>query len=270
MRITYEVSSALHLEPVTDSTKIRIHTENPNVGTLRLWVPEAVSSNTGFSAVYPVGAWNATDCACKQTVSGEGLIGPGSFKRLDKRTLESLGRRVPADNPVEWTTGVSAEQSVVTFTMALRNLGESPIHKAGAAICLRFLDAPWWSTESTFVSTHGKLTPLSELDSDGQEPREYQAYLLQGQSYDNMIYFNGWRFCRRTVDKPLLLSQNTEGRTCVVVSADSAYFVHRNKGDEGPCTDVMLAFGDIEPGRIAMAGGTVRIVEGFADDIING
>jgi hypothetical protein len=258
----------MRLEPVTDSTKIRIHTGNPNVGTLRLWVPEAVSSNTGFSAVYPVGAWNANGDDCEQTVSGEGLIGPGSYKRLDERTLESLGRRIPADNPVEWTTRVSVEQNVVNFSIALCNLGESSIHKAGAAICLKFLEAPWWSTDSTFVLSQGKLTPLSELDTDGQEPREYQAYLLQGQSYDNMIYFNGWRFCRGRVDKPFLISQNTEAKVCVVIDAENAYFVHRNMGNEGPCTDIMLAFGDIEPGKAANASGCVTIKEGLADNAV--
>ena len=78
---------------MNNTTMVRLHTGNPEVGTLRLWVPEAIASNTGFSAVYPVGTWEAQDCACAQTVSREGLIGPGSFRRVDEKTLESLGRR---------------------------------------------------------------------------------------------------------------------------------------------------------------------------------
>ena len=240
---------------------VRVHTGNANVGALQLWVPEAIASNTGFSAVYPVGTWDAHGCACEQMVSCEGLIGPGSYKRVDENTLESLGRRIPADNPVEWTTHVSAQDSTVDFTISLRNLGQSVIHKAGAAICLRFLDAPWWSIENTFAMSQGKLTPLSVLDTDGQEPREYQAYLVDGQSYDNTIYVNGWRFSRHTVDKPFLISHDPDSRVSVVIQTENAYFVHRNKGNEGHCTDIMLAFGDLEPGKVAQASGCVTIKE---------
>ena len=247
---------------------VRIHSGNPKVGTLRLWVPEAIASNTGFSAVYPVGRWDAHGCDCEQTVSAEGLIGPGSYKRVDANTLESLGRRIPADNPVEWTTHVSAKDSAVNFTIALRNLGESIIHKAAAAICLRFLDAAWWSIDNVFVSSQGKLLPLAALDTNGQEPKEYQAYLVNGQSYDNIIYSKGWCFSQYTVDKPFLISQNTDERVCVVIRVENAYFVHRNRGDDGPCTDIMLAFGDIEPGKVAEASGCVRIKEGLAGDVV--
>ena len=257
----------MHLEPVDNSTMVRIHTGNPYIGSLRLWVPEAIASNSGFSAVYPVGTWDAHGCDCEQTVSEEGLIGPGSYKRVDEKTLESLGRRIPADNPVEWTTRVSAKDDAVDFSIALRNLGESPIHKAGAAICLRFLDAGWWSVETTFVLSHGKLVSLAALDTEGEKPREYQAYLLEGESYDNVIYTNGWRFSRHTVDEPFIVSQNTDGRVCVVIHAENAYFVHRNIGSDGPCTDLMLAFGDIEAGKVAEARGTVWIKKGLARDL---
>ena len=253
---------------MNNTTMVRLHTGNPEVGTLRLWVPEAIASNTGFSAVYPVGTWEAQDCACAQTVSREGLIGPGSFRRVDEKTLESLGRRIPVDSPVEWTTRVSASGDAANFSIALRNLGGSLIHKAGTAICLRFLDATWWSIDNTFVLAQGKLVPLAVLDDDGQEPREYQAYLVNGQSYDNTIYVNGWHFSRHTVDQPLLVSQNTEGGVCVVIHAKNAYFVHRNMGPDGPCTDIMIALGDIAPGEMAEAGGRVSIEQGRADHAV--
>ena len=250
---------------MSNSTMVLIHTGNPSVGTLRLWVPEAIASNTGFSAVYPVGTWDAHDCECEQTVSAESLIGPGSFKRVDEKTLESLGRRIPADNPVEWTTHVSAKENTIDFTIALRNLGETPIHKAGAAICLRFLAAAWWSIENTFAISQGKLKPLSALDTDDPESREYQAYLVNGQSYDNTIYVNGWRFSPHTVDKPFLLSRDPNSGASVTIHAEKAYFVHRNEGNDGPCTDIMLAFGDIEPGKVAQASGCVEVDDGLAE-----
>ena len=247
---------------------IRIHTGNPSIGSLRLWVPEAIVSNTGISAVYSVGSWVARGHDWEQRISGKGTVGPGSYRRVDENTFESLGRRYPADNPVEWTTRVSATESAVDFSMELRNLGESPIHKAGAAICLRFLDAGWWSSETAFVISHGKLVSLAALGADTEKPREYQAYLLEGQSYDNVVYTEGWRFSRHTVQKPFLVSQNTNRRVCVVIHAQNAYFVHRNIGNEGPCTDLMLAFGDIGAGKVAEASGCVWIKDGLASDVI--
>lgn len=221
----------MHIEPINNSTKVRIHTEDPNIGTLRLWVPETIASNTGFSAVYPVGTWHEDDGAFEQRVSAEGLIGPGSYRRVDENTLESLGRRIPADNPVEWRTRVSTKECDVHFTLSLRNLGDSVICKAGAAICLRFLDAPWWSIENSFVSSQGKPWSLAELDTNGQEPREYQAYLVNGKSYDNIIYREGWCFSRHRVDKPFILSQDPDSKAGVIIYTENGYFFHRNKGN---------------------------------------
>ncbi len=110
---------------------------------------------------------------------------------------------------------------------------------------------------------------LAALDADTGNPREYQAYLLEGQSYDNVVYTEGWCFSRHTAEKPFLSSQNTNGRVCVVIHAQNAYFVHRNIGNEGPCTDLMLAFGDIGAGRVAEAIGCAWIVDGLADGVIS-
>jgi hypothetical protein len=258
----------IRLEPIDNSTMIRVHTGNPSIGNLRLWVPEAVVSNSGISAVYPVSSWFERGRDWGQSVSGEDIVGPGSYRRVDETTFESRGRRFPADNPVEWTTHVSATETAVDFTMELRNLGNSLIQKAGAAICLRFLDAGWWSAETAFVISNGRLRSLAELDSDSGEPREYQAYLLEDQSYDNIIYTEGWRFSRHRVQKPFLVSQNTTARACVLIHAQNAYFVHRNIGNEGPCTDLMLAFGDVGAGEVAKASGCIWIKDGLAEDLI--
>ena len=112
----------MQLEPIDNSTMIRIHTGNPSIGSLRLWVPEAIVSNTGISAAYPVGSWVAGGHDWEQRISETDTVGPGSYRRVDENTLESLGRRFPADTPVEWTTRVSATESAVDFMMALRNL----------------------------------------------------------------------------------------------------------------------------------------------------
>ncbi len=256
----------MQLKPTNDTTRIQIHTGDPYIGPLRLWVPEAIASNSGVSAVYPVGIWVGSDCELEQRVSGTGIVGPGNFSRVDEKTFESCGTLIPADNPVEWTTRVSANESTVDFTITLRNLGDCPIHKAGAAVCLRFLDAGWWSAETTFVSSHGKLVSLAELDEDAERPKQSQAYLLDGESYDNVLYTELWGFSRRRLDKPFMVSQNTDRRVCVGIHSEKAYFLHSNR--KGPCTDIMLAFGDVAPRAASQAHGTVWMRSGLARNAV--
>ena len=71
------------------------------------------------------------------------------------------------------------------------------------------------------------------------------------------------------MDKPFILSKDPDSKACVSIYTENGYFVHRNKGDEGHCTDIMLAFGDVEPGKIVETSGYVRIEESFSDDIIH-
>ena len=92
-----------------------------------------------------------TGRAWGQRVSAPDSIGPGNCSKDDPDTFECCGIRIPTDGPVEWGTIVEPTAHSVSFTIRLTNLGPAPLRKAGAAICLKFLDAEWWTDETTFA-----------------------------------------------------------------------------------------------------------------------
>jgi hypothetical protein len=140
------------------------------------------------------------------------------------------------------------------------------MEKAGAAICLNFLGAAWWSDETTFVSSQGKIVCLGTVGRDTVAPEGNQAYLLEGHSYDNPLYTDLWGFNRTRIDKPFMISQNTEAKLCIGIQSENAYFLYSNPNN--PCTDIMLAFGHVAPGVAAQASGTVWIRAGLAENVL--
>ena len=258
----------MRLKGVPDSTCVEIEAQVPAVGSLRLWVPEGIATNTGISAVYPVGQWRQQGGKLVQRIPHEDSCGLGNFPKIDENTFECAGIRIPADSPVEWETDVGVGGRSVSFRIRLTNLGRQRLHKAGAAICLRFLNAPWWSDAATFVPSGGKLTPLADLGMEAGMPNSFQAYLVKGESYDNVFYREFWGFNRHRLDRPVMVSANSAADVCVGIQSDRAYFLHCNRGN--PCTDIMLAFGDVEPAATAVAEGVVWIREGSPEDLLSG
>lgn len=228
---------------------------------MRLWVPEGISTDTGFSSIYPVGSpWDLSDGRWRHRVTEDGLFGPGNFARVAPDTVECAGIRVPVDQPVKWTTSLRPTADGLTFTIRLTNCGTQPLHKAGAAICLKFLKAPWWSDTNTFVRSDGRMRSLADLGRDAGLPNGFEAYLMEGESYDNVFYQQFWGFNRHRLDRPIMVSHNTATDRCVVISSPHAYFLHSNP--QNPCTDIMLAFGDIAPRMTVERSGRVRIMSG--------
>jgi len=256
----------MRLKPIEKSTRVEIQTGNPDIGSLLLWVPEAICSDSGTSAVYPHGVWIARGEELKQKVTGKDTVGPGNCPRIGDKTFECCGIRIPADNPVEWETTVSVNENVVAFTIRLTNQGDSPLYRAAAAICLRFMRGEWWSDRTTYASSEANLVTLSTLGRDAGQPNAFQAYLLCDQTYDHIFYREFWGFNRCRVDRALLVSEHPEAEVCVGIESATAYFVHSNKGN--PCTDLMLAFGDLAPGGTNQADGTVWVRSGLARDIV--
>ncbi|NLE59719.1 MAG: hypothetical protein GX616_15270 [Planctomycetes bacterium] len=231
------------------------------IGDMRLWVPEGIATDTGFSSIYPVGsAWTRVDGCWVHRVTQAGLFGPGNFTRVATDTLECAGIRVPVDEPVEWTTTLRPTTDGVAFSIRLTNRGTRSIRKAGAAICLKFFKAPWWSDANTFVRSDGHVQSLAALGRDSGMPNGFEAYLMTGESYDNVFYRQFWGFNRHRLDLPLMVSHNTTAGRCIALEAPNAYFLHSNP--QNPCTDVMLAFGDVAPETTVERNGEVRIIAG--------
>jgi hypothetical protein len=246
------------MKPMDESCQVIIGGPEP-IGEIKLWVPEAIISNEGFSAVYPTGhSWQMRRDRLNHEVPATGTLGAGNCPLVDENHFECAGIRVPRDSMVRWTTEVEAKSDGVEFEIELTNVGHRMIQKAGAAICIKFMDGSWWSAERTYVLSNGEVRSLAELGWDAGQPNSFQAWLLDGESFDNVFYQRFWGFNRHRLDKAVMVSRHPEADLCVVVEAAAAYFLHCNKGN--PCTDLMLAFGDVKPGKTAEASGQIRIV----------
>ena len=258
----------MRARPVEESTAVELTTAFPALGRLKLWVPEAISSNTGASAAYPVGSWLESGEGLQQRVDPDDCFGPGNCERIDANTLECCDIRFPVDQPVEWETTLRLQGEECAFTIRLTNLGDSTLWKAAAPICLRFLDPHWWSDEAALARANGRIVSLAELGRNAGQPNTFQAYLVLGQTYDHVFYREFWGFNECRLDAPMLVSEHAEAGVWVAIEAEQAYFMHSNRGN--PCTDLMLAFGDVGPGHSAEAGGAVRVGRGRARDILEG
>ena len=244
------LDSPFELNPKTNSCEV-IVSGTPEIGEFRIWLPEGISSNTGTCCVYPTGGpWVHDGNTVTQDVQKDGL---GMVSD-------------PPECSVVWQSTVTARESSIDFGIKLTNTGETVIEKAGAAICIKFNQARWWSSARTFVLNEGKVRALSDFEWPEDKYPFLQAFLLAGASYDNASYHENWGFSSHRLDEPIMVSEHSEANICVAVTADRAYFLHSNQGN--PCTDVMLAFGDIAPRETVESCGQILILKGKAQDVL--
>jgi len=256
----------MELKPIPDSSQVVIDTGVARLGNLLLWVPEGACTDRGLAGAYPVGTWAEREGVLHESISGPAVFGPGNVNKVDENTLECCNIQFPAEGPVSWKSRVRVDGDTVHFDIRLTNAGQSRLAKAGTPICMRFLDGSWWSDEGTFVASGGRPASLAELGRDGGQKNDFQAYLLVGQSFGNVFYREYWGFSRHRLDGGPMVSECREAGMCVGIESESAYFLHSNRGN--PCTDVMLAFGDLEPGSTASATGRVWVKAGSAADFL--
>ncbi len=244
----------LTLEPIPNSSQLLIRSDAP-VGTLRLWLPEGISSNEGFSSIYPVGAWEGDRSMLRQHVSPDSTFGPGNFAIRD-HSVECAGIEVPRDQPVEWTASARVDGHRVRFEIRLRNLGSRPIRRAGAPICLKFADKHWWSPDHVHVRSDGRDVTLGQLGERAGKVPGFEAFLLAGRHLDNRFYHEFWGIHPNRLDTPAMISHHPEGWR-VGITAGRAIILHSNRLN--PCTDIMLDFGDLPPGKAAVRRGHLWI-----------
>jgi hypothetical protein len=263
-------SKRIEIEPRERSSQVVLRGAN-GIGELLLWVPEGIAGDDGFSAVYPVGTkWTHEGDAWIQEVSGEGIYGrPSNFRRVDKDTFECAGIRMAVESPVEWCTELRSSATEVNFKINLRNAGDEPIKNAGAAVCLKFLEADWWSDNNVYVLSQGRLYRLGELGRRAGLPRfsSFQAYLLEGITHRNPFYQDFWGFNRNRLECPIMVSYNPAADLSVSITGEPAYFLHSNSGN--PCTDIMLAFGDLAPGASGQVTGQILLRSGPPRELLS-
>ncbi len=245
----------ISFEPLENTARIIVHTGSA-VGDLRLWLPEAIASNQGFCSVYPRGRWERQRAAMIQQIDPAGAFGPGNFT-IGAETVECAGIRVPRDEPVAWRAELRARANRIQFAITLRNHGTRTIQSAGAPVCVTFVNAAWWSPDHVYVRSGGRQMSLVEMGEQAGKAAGFEAYLLAGQHYDNRFYSEFWGFNPHRLDTPTIISVHEQAGLRVTLRAPRAIFLHCNR--DNPCTDVMLAFGDLPPGREVTSRGEIAI-----------
>jgi len=228
------------------------------IGEMRLWVPEAIVSNTGASSVYPKGKhWVSLGSSLIQHVSEQQLIGGGNCPLVNESTFECCGFRFPLDSPVRWMTVVESTGCIIFFCIRLSNVGNTTIQKAGAAVCLKFNDADWWDDKYVRVLSDNCERSLAELGRGAGLDDVFEAYLLKDEAYDHPFYQGFWGFNEHRLDAPFMQTINPASGVSVTILGERAYFLHSNR--DNPCTDIMLAFGDLMPGMTSEARGMLLV-----------
>jgi hypothetical protein len=251
--------------PHDESTRVEIRTASP-IGRIELWVPEAIMSERGVCAIYPAGVpWRCYKNGWDQSIAVRQSYGPGNYN-LKGNEIECVGVRIPVSSPVSWTTRLVPGNDRLEFEIRLRNEGQALIRRAAAAVCVKFLDADWWSDESTFAISGANVVSLAQLGREVGADDRFEAYLVRDQEFPNPFYVKFWGFNRHQLDRALLVSVHRTAGCFAAVSAKAAYFMHSNKVN--PCTDVMLALGNVEPGAVATARGVIAIKQGRADEYL--
>ncbi|MBI4578983.1 MAG: family 43 glycosylhydrolase [Planctomycetes bacterium] len=264
----------VRVEPLGDGTQLMAFM-TPEIGRVRLWVPEAIMSDRGASSIYPKGdAWQWDGSAWNQHVGTQRLFGGGNAGLVDERTVECAGVRFPRDGEVSWHTRVQPGPDRVDFTITLTNRGSTTIRKAGAAICALLADADWWSDGRVFVRSTGRWRSLADLGRSAGRDDRFEAWLLDGESFDNVFYRQFWGFNKNRLDRPIMIAERHAPTSTgpagsrevwsFGITGERAYFLHSNR--DNPCADIMLAFGDVPPGETRRAHGTVWTGPGTARD----
>lgn len=250
----------VQVDPLTD-TQLMIHM-GPQIGRVRLWVPEGIMSEQGAASIYPKAeGWVWDGSAWCQRVGPQGLFGGGNAGVVDERTVQCAGVEMTRESEVICDTRVQPLPDGVEFFLVLTNAGARPIRKAGAAICAKLADAAWWRDDRVFVPSGGQWRTLADLGRSAGRDDVFEAYLLAGASFDNVFYHQFWGVSPHRLDAPLMIveraSESSDGTgDCLCgmgIGGEQAYFLHSNR--ENPCADIMLAFGDLEPGQTAAAHG---------------
>ncbi len=259
---SHEQAVTLRLLPKQGTSEIIIETPG-EVGDLRLWLPEAIMSNNGACAVYPSGSqWYRQGAKLVQDIDPAQSIGPGNCPLVADRTFECCGIRFPYEGPVSWQAVAEVKHGQVYFRIKLKNESERPINKAAAAICLKFMNRQVWNDQYVFVLSDSEVRALRDIRGENGILNGFEAFLLRGQTYDNVFYHRAWGISPHTLDVPVMVSEFSAAGQCVGIEADRAYFLHSNKGN--PCTDIAMAFGDLAPGASAESKGQVWIKTGQA------
>lgn len=236
------------------------------VGTCRLWLPEAVSTDHGLASAYPHGMdWQRDGDSLSQEATIEQAFGPGNIYEVEPGVLECCGIRMRKEKALPWRASYHFDDYRVDFSLSIFNPHQETLPKVAAEVCFKFMDGNWWRDDICYLLTTDGVRTIAQLGRAGGQPNTFQAWLLKGETYDNPFTREFWGFGDARVAAPLWVSRCEEAGCSVVVGCEAAYFIHSNAGN--PCTDLALKFGDLAAGGFAKCAGYVELTEKSVNQI---
>ena len=257
-----------NLNPVSNQSAVEFTHDHFQVGICRLWLPEAVSTDRGLAGVYPRGmAWQRSGDELVQEASAEQAFGPGNVNEIEPGVLECCGIRMRKEEPLPWRSSYRFGDNRVDFSLTVHNPHNEALSKVAAAVCFKFMQASWWSDSVCFLLTTEGVRTIAQLGRTGGQPNTFQAWLLEGETYDNPFTREFWGFGDARVAAPIWVSRCEEAGCSIVLRCEAAYYIHSNAGN--PCTDLALKFGDLAAGASATCSGYVEFTTKSVNQILN-
>lgn len=252
--------------PVSNKSLVDFTHDRFKVGTCRLWLPEAVSTDRGLAGAYPHGMiWQREDDWLVQEASIEQTFGPGNIYEVQPGLLECSGIRMRKEKPLPWRSSYHFGDERMDFSLSVYNPHNETLPKVAAEVCFKFMNASWWSDDVCFLLTTDGVRTIAQLGRTGGLPNTFQAWLSEGETYDNPFTSEFWGFGGSRVATPVWVSRCEEAGCSVVLRCEAAYFIHSNAGN--PCTDLALKLGDLPAGAFAKCSGYVEFTEKSVNQI---
>jgi hypothetical protein len=244
--------------PLPNQSVVEFTHDRFQVGACSLWLPEAVSTDRGLAGVYPRGmTWQKDGDELVQAANVEQVFGPGNVNEIEPGVLECCGIRMRKEKPLPWRASYRFGDDKVDFSLSVHNPHNETLPKVAAEVCFNFMRANWWSDSICFTLTTDGIRNIAQLGRNGGQPNTFQAWLLDGETYDNPFTSEFWGYGTAHVTAPVWVSRCEEAGCSVVVRCEKAYYIHSNAGN--PCTDLALKFGDLAAGKSATCSGYIEL-----------
>jgi len=271
--------------PVSNKSSVDLTHDRFQVGTCKLWLPEAIITDRGLAGAYPHGMpWQRDGNELVQEGSIEQAFGPGNINEIEPGVLECCGIRMRKENPLPWRASYRFGDNRVDFSLSVYNPHNEVLPKVGAAVCFKFMDDGWWNDSTCFLlttsgfarnsadktkteagETNNSMRSIAQLGRTGGLPNTFQAWLLAGENYDNPFTREFWGYGTARVAAPVWVSRCKKAGCSVVLKCEAAYYIHSNAGN--PCTDLALKFGDLSAGASATCSGYIEFTPKSVNEI---
>jgi hypothetical protein len=252
--------ASFSFNPVLNLSIVEFTHDRFQVGACRLWLPEGVLTERGYANVYPRGmAWQRDGDKLVQEANIEHAFGPGNVNEVEQGVLECYGIRTRKEQPLPWRASYCFGDDRVDFSLSVHNPHNETLSKVSAHVCLKFMQASWWSDNVCFLLTTDGVRTIAQLGRTVGLPNTFQAWLLEGETYDQPFYQEFWGYSAARAAAPVWVSWCEKAGCSVVLRCEDAYFIHSNAGN--PCTDLALKFGDLAAGASATCSGYIEFTK---------